>query len=328
MDGLRGIAAFAVVFFHIGGVLPWQPFPNGYLAVDFFFLLSGFVLAGAYEKQLASDLGFKQYIARRLTRFYPSILAGLALGIVAALNVYPTNPVVLWAALQVALLPVTLGANPFPLNPPQWSLTFEVIANVVHAAAVRRLELRALFVLVGVSAVGLALALQGEPGERNWLFPAIARTAFSFFLGVAFWRLHAVGRLRVPTAPAWLLFGVLALILFGPLPVWSPLRDLGITMLVWPSLLALAINARQPVALRSMASFAGRISYPLYAIHYPIIVLCLPLILTSGSLGWMRGLIILCFVIACVVIAVAVEKFIERPLITWKQRPASVTRSQ
>src|ERR1700712_1409072 len=82
LDALRGLAAIAVVGFHISQVkLEPVLVPYGYLAVDFFFVLSGAVVAHAYEKQLRAGLSWQAFFVKRVIRLYPLALLGTALGL-------------------------------------------------------------------------------------------------------------------------------------------------------------------------------------------------------------------------------------------------------
>src|SRR5215210_2241655 len=80
LNGLRGLAALIVVLFHAAALIGTQLAPGGYLAVDLFFILSGFVIAHAYDHRFAEGLGPLAFIRYRIIRFYPLYLLGLAIG--------------------------------------------------------------------------------------------------------------------------------------------------------------------------------------------------------------------------------------------------------
>jgi len=81
LDALRGIAALVVLAFHIGLIYGLEPiFLNGWLAVDFFFALSGYVLARTYEGRLHKTIGAWQFSKKRFFRFWPVVLFGGAIG--------------------------------------------------------------------------------------------------------------------------------------------------------------------------------------------------------------------------------------------------------
>jgi peptidoglycan/LPS O-acetylase OafA/YrhL len=183
LDGLRGIAALMVVMFHTFEAYAdndstRQIINHGYLAVDFFFLLSGFVIAYAYDDQWG-EMTQWQFYRRRLIRLQPMVVLGSVIGAalfyVQAGALFPKiagTPV--WEMLLVMLLGCTMLPLPkpldirgwdeiHPLNGPAWSLFFEYIANIAYALILRKLSNRVLAVLM-ILAAGLLLdvALLGE----------------------------------------------------------------------------------------------------------------------------------------------------------------------
>lgn len=159
LDGLRGVAAIMVVFYHIFEAFATSPIDqivnHGYLAVDFFFLLSGFVIAYAYDDRW-ERMSVKDFFRRRLIRLHPMLVMGAVIG---GLMFY-TQGCEFWqvgtvslGSLLVAVLMNTLliPATPrievrgigemYPLNGPTWSLFFEYIANILYALVLRRLSL-------------------------------------------------------------------------------------------------------------------------------------------------------------------------------------------
>ena len=83
LDGLRGVAAFSVMFYHFCMGSSVALFPNATVGVDLFFMLSGFVLAHAYATRFQQGYAYSAYLYRVLTRLYPMLLAGCILGMVA-----------------------------------------------------------------------------------------------------------------------------------------------------------------------------------------------------------------------------------------------------
>ena len=147
LDALRGVAACTVVLFHRASRMP---FPKGYLAVDFFFMLSGFVLTFAYQEKLDGGWSTRDFLATRIARLYPLYLLGFVLGLLVALS----DPAIHFgpqgwvsAIPNLLLLPAWVGPHSkpphaFPYNIPAWSLFFEVVANVLHALFLRRRSIR------------------------------------------------------------------------------------------------------------------------------------------------------------------------------------------
>lgn len=299
LDGLRGVAALAVVGSHFenlsGHSLHLQ---HSGVAVDFFFILSGFVIAQAYERRLAGTLTWRGYMALRLERLYPAILGGLALGVVAALaageRLHPAM------AAQLLLLPVVFGpvlhgGELFPLNGPQWSLFLELAANALHAAVARWLTTPRLAAIVGLSAAALiwtSLTFGGlDVGwSRASFWGGPPRVMFGFGMGLLLFRLHAAGR-AAPRVPFVLIVAALVVCLVRPFPEASlALDDLVIVLVALPTLVALAVRAPVPDRALGLMTWLGARSYPLYAVHAPLLRICEalldPLADDQAAIGW------------------------------------------
>jgi peptidoglycan/LPS O-acetylase OafA/YrhL len=268
LDGLRGVAALAVVIFHADVLLHGQYAPSGFLAVDFFFLLSGFVIAHAYDDRI-EGIGLLAFIRRRVIRFYPLYLLGLCLGaawLAAELILRP--PAYLTAGegardflLGLVFLP-SPGKNLYPLNVPAWSLGCELLINILFAVFHRRLTGSRLLAVVLLSGAALALGWTGTVHEGGWL--PLVRATFGFSLGVLLFR----SRFRWSANP-WLLVAVTALALLFPAPkAWGGLYELACVFVLFP--LVVAGGVRQP-RLEAPFAWAGDASYTIYAIHYPLI---------------------------------------------------------
>ncbi|MGE0829924.1 MAG: acyltransferase family protein, partial [Hyphomonadaceae bacterium] len=143
LDGLRGIAAVAVLLRHFGSAAGPVRLPESYLAVDLFFLLSGFVLAHAYEQRLRAGMSFWDFLKARFIRLYPLYFLGTAIGAAGAFWLASRN----WGhaefgemlgslSFNLAFLPSAFHEhNPFPYNGPAWSLFYEMLASVIFALA-------------------------------------------------------------------------------------------------------------------------------------------------------------------------------------------------
>ena len=169
--------------------------------MDFFFCLSGFVIGYAYENRLLSTMSFVEFAAARIIRLYPLILAGLLLGAgtfifkAAILHESPFTSSFLIAVVLGAFLvpsPVKLAegwTESAPLDPPEWSLFFEFLANFAYAALVARLTTRVMTVLLFCRAVGVfvqAYIVGGVSGGNSWhdFGEGFARVFFPFLCGV------------------------------------------------------------------------------------------------------------------------------------------------
>lgn len=288
LDGLRGIAAIFVIFWHVQGI-GRDIVSSGYLAVDLFFILSGFVLAYRYEGKLRSDFSAWQFIKMRAIRLYPlyvlGTLIGAAIGLARLLQggpgVFDFFRYGFKVVLGVLMLPnvVGSGGNVFPFNAPAWSLFYEMAINIVFAFILRYLGMRWLVAIVAVAAVVLcAEALHFGHLRLTVTMPlflyASVRVVFGFFMGVLIYRLHASGRL-----PAWHVHPIipcilLVLTMFGPLGApYGGWAAIVIVLFAYPFITALSLHTEPTGALARMMSWLGILSFPLYAIHSPLLIL-------------------------------------------------------
>src|SRR5882757_9502672 len=224
LDGLRGVAALIVVAFHVletySGNRFKQIINHGYLAVDFFFLLSGFVVAYAYDDRWGKMTQWDFY-KRRLIRLQPMVIIGTLIGAALfyfqACSAFPliaATPV--WKMLLVMLLGFTMLPLPVsmdirgwsemhPLDGPAWSLYFEYIANILYAVIVRKFSKTLLAIFVALSACFLVQYLvQGPNGdviggwaiEKTQLHIGFARLLFPFFGGILLCRMGKLIRIK------------------------------------------------------------------------------------------------------------------------------------
>lgn len=218
LDALRGIAAFMVIFYHVFEGFATSPqdqvWNHGYLAVDFFFVLSGFVIGYAYDERWqttanpAGTLSVKSFFLRRLIRLHPMVVVGTLIGLVTFLIQGGTQwdgTHVAWSSILLAIvlgccmLPAVPGApgevrgngEMFPLNGPAWSLFFEYIGNILYALLLRRLPTRIIAALAVIFGIGLtAMAVtQGYLG-LGWSLSdlnvpgGLLRMLFSYTMGM------------------------------------------------------------------------------------------------------------------------------------------------
>ncbi len=156
LDGLRGVAALMVIVYHVFECFDWTPVPHGYLAVDFFFVLSGFVIGYAYDSRWKDGLTVGHFFKRRLIRLHPMVVIGAILGAICFIvqgsvrwegTHVSTGWVMVAMLLSMFMLPLYSGAaadvrgngEMFPLNGPSWSLFYEYISNILYALLLRRL---------------------------------------------------------------------------------------------------------------------------------------------------------------------------------------------
>jgi peptidoglycan/LPS O-acetylase OafA/YrhL len=325
LDGLRGVAALAVAAKH------FQNFSRINLhaqqasaAVDLFFVLSGYVIALAYEERLAEGLSWRSFMGLRLARLYPAIFGALVISgfiwLSAGGRPYPQ------LLLQFALIPVVVGplifaGDLFPLNDPQWSLFWELIVNGAHAAIFRWLTPVRIGMIMAASFVGLVIACHHfgwlDVGwTRRSFWCAIPRTAWGFFAGVLIFRLSQRGW-RLPHVPYWIL--VLALV--ACMIRWAPsaklywARDMLLVTVILPAIVAFAVHSRVPDRWVKPATWLGALSYPLYALHVPLLRGFRWFLMESPALPiWERRVLWFVALFAVVGFAALYERFYDAPI--------------
>lgn len=283
LDGLRGIAALMVLAHHLELILLGQPlfFGHGYLAVDFFFLLSGFVVAHVFEPKLHDGMGISAFLQERAERLYPMMALGVIAGCgAAAIGALTVSQPAARLVLQLIGLPFPVAAGAaFAFNPVQWSLFVEFVVNIVHVTLLVRWRMRALAALVLLSAAALVANAWwfGSLG-LGWTLPSLAggllRGVFGYSAGVLLYRLHLAGHL-----PAWRVSPIVlavilpALLLLAGLPMltWRWYVDPMIVLLAGPLLLVVSINSRMNSSSRQVSAWIGGLSYPLYAVQDPLL---------------------------------------------------------
>lgn len=334
LDGLRGVAAFAVILDHVPGGVLGDLLPGRYLAVDFFFVLSGFVLAHAYGKRLEQGWSPLAFMTARLIRLYPMYLLGLLLGLALSVMgllrgwVGPTwSDVLTTAALGLLFLPAPPmaafgGGALYPFNAPAWSLFFELIANLVYALVARFLSWRVLGVILAVGAVAVVYTINRHAGTGGpgWLWEhldaGLARVMFDFFAGIAIHRVWSVKRL--PALPWWgAMIGFLMVVAIPAPGDWRAVYDSAAALVLMPALVALSAGAEVKGAVARVCSTIGLLSYGVYVIHVPMFAalgaVAAALHVQLGEGPWLAVLVA---VLAATVAAIAHVVF-DRPLRGW-----------
>lgn len=315
LDGLRGVAAMLVVVFHLFETYSAGPcdqiINHGYLAVDFFFILSGFVIGYAYDDRWGRMTQWNFYL-RRLIRLQPMVIMGTLIG---AFWFYfgdaPFFTLVMetpwWKTLIIALLGCLMFPTPpsmdirgwqeiNSLNGAAWSLLWEYVANILYAVVIRRLTKISLGIFVGLSAcltVNLCLNLDwfgllagrdaaaytvigGFGLSPDQIFIGLSRLLFPFFGGLLLFRLEK--RITLPRHGFLICSIAIAAVLAmphigGPKPnILNGLYCLTAIIAIFPAVVA--AGAGSPLRGRkeiALCKFLGEISYPLYITHYPMI---------------------------------------------------------
>ena len=310
LDGLRGTAAISIVIFHFQLVsFDWAhpdalSLKHAYLAVDFFFCLSGYVIGYAYDDR-RDRMSIVNFFTVRLIRLHPMVVMGIALGVLSyvfdpfygAVRAAPwlqLPAVPLWKLTACAIagllmipswaLPNRFGSY-FSLNVPSWSLMWEYLANIAFALVLWRMKKQVLMIVVVLAAIAVAVSAHTEGslsvgpvwGQMSY---ALARTAFSFCIGLLLFRCGAA--IRTPFGFVSLSVLMVALFLM-PFERLNWLYETVVVLVVFPLIVALGAGAGTSDWIGKVCQFSGRISYPIYAIHFAFIM-------AFANYRWTRGI--------------------------------------
>jgi peptidoglycan/LPS O-acetylase OafA/YrhL len=284
LDGLRGVAALAVVTFHF---MEWVYTPDknfighGFLAVDFFFCLSGFVIGYAYDDRIAK-MGVLEFFKSRIIRLHPLVISGSVLGLLAFLfdpfgghpELYSTGKIILTFLCSMLLIPFPVisdrSFNLFSFNAPAWSLFWEYIANIFYGFVLYKIGRNFLLLLTLLSAVAICfVAYRSGNLVGGWSGPTFwdgsARISYSFLAGLLIYRSNRIIKNKLGfIGIAILLF--LAFIM--PFSKWNWLSEPFVVLFYFPLLIALGAGATLTTGLKKICIFLGKLSYPLYMTHY------------------------------------------------------------
>lgn len=288
LDGLRGIAAFAVVVFHFMEWIYTDPSKNflghGFLAVDFFFCLSGFVIGYAYDDRIAK-MGLRNFFIARIIRLHPLVIAGSILGLLTFLfdpfgghlELYSAGKIILTFICSLFLVPYPFiadrGFNLFSFNAPAWSLFWEYIANILYALVLYRIRKNYLVLLTIFSAMAICCVaynsgnlLGGWSGPTFW--DGCARISYSFLAGLLIYRSNWIIKNKLGFAGLTILL-LLAFIM--PFSEWNWISEPLVVLFYFPLLISLGAGAVLKPELKKACIFSGKISYPLYMTHYSVL---------------------------------------------------------
>lgn len=288
LDGLRGTAAVLVVIYHLVEALflgdtAGHPMRHGYLAVDFFYLLSGFVVGYAYDDRWGR-MSIKDFFKIRLTRLHPLVVLGVILGLIGfCVDKYTPSAqhIVVGKLLLTFVVSLTLLPSPdirgwgetHSLDGPCWSLLQEYIANFIYALFGRKMTKPVLWVIVITGAIALTITCcrLGDIGtgwgyDTFWI--AVVRMWYPFFAGLLLYR---AGKLiRVPNAYAVCSLLLIALF-FMPTGKFSGIYEALCIIFAFPAVVSMGAGGQVSGWLARLCKFSGDISYPIYITHYPFI---------------------------------------------------------
>lgn len=353
LDGLRGVAALMVVIYHIfegyafagGGII--ESLNHGYLAVDFFFILSGFVVGYAYDDRLGKSMKTKDFLKRRLIRLHPMVIMGAVLGAATfciqgstqwdgtEISISLVMLSMLCAMLFILAIPggcyeIRGNGEMFPLNGPSWSLLFEYIGNILYALFVRRLSTKLLTAIVVSLGIGYtAFAVFDASGYGNmgvgWTLDSInflggmLRMLFPFSMGLLLSRNFKPFKVK---GSFWLASSILIIIFAIPyIPsdgniCYNGILEAVCVTLIFPILVRLgASGSTADHKSTAICNFLGRISYPLYMIHYPIMYLFYAWLIENKAPAfaetWQAALGVY---VTCIILALLCMKLYDEPV--------------
>lgn len=356
LDGLRGVAALMVIWYHIFEGFATsavdQRFNHGYLAVDFFFILSGFVIGYAYDDRWKS-MGMKEFFKRRLIRLHPLVILGAVFGLIAffiqgsvqwdgtQIPAWRTALAFLMAILLIPAYPGTAGevrgnGEMFPLNGPSWSLFFEYIGNIMYALFLRRLSTKWLKVFVGLSGIGYAAyAILNGSGSYSmgvgWsistdgigLLGGFLRVTFSFSCGLLLSRDFKPMNIR---GAFWicstLIIFLLSMPYIGKEANWlNGAYDALCTLCIFPIIVYMgASGTTVRKASSDICGFLGAISYPVYILQYPVMYLFYAWLWKNGLTFQQTWPVAVCIFVCLPFLAYICLKIYDEPIRKWLSR--------
>lgn len=351
LDGLRGIAAIIVVTFHLTEPLGTGHLDiivnHGYLAVDFFFLLSGFVIGYSYDDRW-HKMTVRNFFKRRINRLQPLVILGMTLG---AIGFYFTDSTIwplihtvpFWKMLLVLLIGYTILPVPLsmdirgweemhPLNSVGWSLFFEYIANILYALWIRKFSKKTLGILVLISAFALVhLAISNGDVSGGWTLNVeqvrvgFTRMMYPFFAGLLLSRVAKPARIK--NAFLWCSI-LVAVALYmprfgGARHLWmNGIYESFCIIFVFPLIVYLGTSsAVRSASEQKICKFLGDISYPLYLVHYPIVYFYVAWISNHKGItiaeAWPNALMVLT---GSLVLAYMSLKWYDEPVRNWLRK--------
>jgi peptidoglycan/LPS O-acetylase OafA/YrhL len=352
LDGLRGSAAFLIVLFHVfnypfGFRPPLHLMHHAYLAVDFFFGLSGFVVAYAYDDRW-TRMTMLQFFRIRLIRLHPLVLIGATLGLLGYIF-DPFSKVINHTAAPMLLLAyiTSLLLLPSPpvggrthetqaLNGPAWSLMQEYLGNIAYALILRRLRTITLAIIFGLSGLLLIWTANTKGSlDGGWGYPEIwmapLRLTTSFVMGLWLYRIH--DRIRFPRIGLLLLS--LVLVVCFQMPQFSQvsglslngLYDAACVLFLFPLVILCGAHSNAGTGMIRLCKISGRLSYPLYITHIPFVYVL-------AGYSWTRHpsmdvKLIWIFLLIPFVIFVAwiALKYFDEPVRAWLTRRYGIKQS-
>ena len=364
LDGLRGVAALMVLVYHIfegfafasatngvgDGII--RTLNHGHIAVDFFFILSGFVISYAYDDRW-QKMSIGGFFKRRLIRLHPMLVMGAVIGAVAFIiegcmrwdgNVTSLGWVMAALLLTMFMIPAVPGAQyevrgngeMFPLNGPMWSLFFEYVGNVLYALVIRRFSTKALAALAAVLGILHAYFFVGDLSGYDsvgvgWTIDSVnfwggaVRMLFPFTVGMLLARKFST---RSVKGAFWICSALLIVIFSVPYLAYdkaisiNSLYEVICIAAVFPFIVWLGACGKSENKITSrINSFLGEISYPLYIVHYPIMYVFYKWLIENQKYTLGETFVVsLLVIVSSILLAYACLKLYDIPVRRWLTR--------
>lgn len=346
LDGLRMAAALVVVILHTSQMLPLHlALPHAALAVDFFFCLSGFVIASAYEHRLVQGLNVSAFLRMRMIRLYPMFLAAMLGGGALLIlrswitEIMPVTKAIILAISGIIFIPAGLFYNMqiFPSDNPAWSIFFELIANTIYASFSVRISSKRLLVFLAVNCIGLIWAASENRGILRLGFndffsyaSGVFRVNLSFFIGVLVYRYRtSFQKFSHHRMMSLILFFMLSLILLFPINSYSMGFNAFAITCIFPSIVGIGSGCMPTERYRSISLTAGALSYPLYLIHLPLLTVFWLFFVHFGNGGGISPIVWAgTFVVTALISSYIVLVFYEMPVRRWLRGRARTNQTR
>ncbi|WP_423142441.1 acyltransferase family protein [Parablastomonas sp. CN1-191] len=331
LDGMRGIAAIAVAIYHFRGTLT----PHGYIAVDFFFCLSGFVLLEAYRGRVDGGLRTGPFLKARWLRLYPLYFVALALGIARYGEILSRHDIAgisasdfyLSIASNLVLLPSFVNPVLFPLSGQAWSLFCELLINALMIPLYLRLDRRGLAIFVAAAGAILTITawltwayaqahgIRSEPFDGGWMWDGIhlgvLRALFAFPMGMLASELLR-GAPRRTSAIAFVPLAILAAIMLSRAPHgWEFAFNAVAIIAVLPGLVFMGSRFELPSLAGKVARWAGDVSFALYMVHWILTSLVAKQAQRLGLPAWLE---LACYLVIVLFLADVLTRWFD-PLV-------------
>lgn len=360
LDGLRGVAALLVLIYHIFEGLAFAQLSDGvgsgviatlnhgHIAVDFFFILSGFVISYAYDDRWGK-MSLGGFFKRRLTRLHPMLIMGAVIGTIALLavgcerwdgSVTPIGWVMAALMLTMFMIPA-LPAMPyevrgngemFPLNGPTWSLFFEYIGNICYALFMRRMSTTVLALVTVLLGIVHAWFFIGDISQYDMIgvgwtidgvnfWGGLIRMLFPFSMGMLLARTfrprEVKGAFWICSCALVALFAVPHIASNGSISLNS-LYEYVCIALIFPAIIWLGACGTARGLTQRVSRVLGELSYPLYIVHYPLMYIFYAWLIKNDIYTlrecWPMATLV---VVSSVALAYLCLRFYDRPLRRW-----------